>query len=72
MVAGMVVTAGSELAMASATGNGTPPRPKAGRCPVRKRGLVDQPHGGGPAQRGWGYNPPNTCAMRIFATIATG
>ena len=25
-----------------------------------------------PAQRGWGYNPPNTCAMRIFATIATG
>ena len=71
---------------ARATRNGTPPRPKAARCPVRKRGLVDpaprrwtQPQGGGPgpkevdpAQRGWGYNPPNTCAMRIFATIATG
>ena len=46
--------------------------PKPGDVPFGSGVWRTSPKEADPTQRGWGYNPPNTCAMRIFATIATG
>ena len=46
--------------------------PKPGDVPFGSGVWRTSPKEADPTQRGWVYNPPNTCAMRIFATIATG
>ena len=65
-------TAGSELGWPAQQETGHRRGPKPGDVPFGSGVWRTSPKEADPTQRGWGYNPPNTCAMRIFATIATG